>query len=443
MTSVSPADVHGTLAKHMLVDGYDLVLDLKRSQGSFLHDSRYGRRFLDFFSFFATNPIGINHLRMVEPSFRKKMGDVAIHNPSNSDVYTVEMAEFVETFSRLAIPKELPHLFVVAGGAVAVANALKAAMDWKVRKNLSRGLSEDRGTQVIHFREAFHGRTGYTVSLTNTADPRKTDFFAKFHWPRVVNPKITFPLQGENLHRVIELEKTSLAQIKQALVDHKDDIAALIIEPIQGEGGDNHFRKEFFHELRRLADENELMFILDEVQTGVGLTGKMWAYQHFDVVPDMICFGKKAQVCGFLAGPRIEEVANHVFEESARINSTWGGNLVDMVRSGRYLEIIEEESLLDNARDVGAHLLSRLQQLRDEFPHTVSNVRGRGLMCAFDLPDGEARDRFRQEAYKNHMLILGCGARSIRFRPTLTVTREECDQGIAITRRCLAALARR
>ncbi len=439
MVTVKPGDVHSTLAKHMLADGMDLVFDMKRSQGSYIYDRRDGRKYLDFFSFFVTYPVGINHPRIVEAAFKEKIADVAIQKPSNSDVYTVEMAEFVETYSRVAIPEYTPHLFLIAGGALAVENALKAAFDWKVRKNFSRGSSEERGQQVIHFEQAFHGRSGYTLSLTNT-DPRKTKYFPKFKWPRVTNPKITFPLDGRRLEEVIAAEAQAVVQIKQALAENDNDIAALIIEPIQGEGGDNHFRKEFFRELRTLADENEFMFIVDEVQTGLGLTGAMWAHEHMDVQPDMICFGKRAQVCGFLASPRIDEVEDNVFSESSRINSTWGGNLVDMVRATRYLEIIEEDRLVEHAREVGSKLLSGLEAFQDEFPRLVSNARGRGLMCAFDLPDGKTRDAFLNKAQEQGMLILGCGTRSIRFRSSLTLSEEECDEGLEIARRALGKL---
>ena len=438
MLTLKPADVHSTLAKHMLADGLDLVFDLSRSQGSYVYDSRSGRRFLDFFSFFATQPVGINHPKMHELAFRERLASVAIHNPSNSDVYTIEMAQFVETFDRVGIPEELPHLFMVAGGGVAVENALKTAFDWKVRKNLERGKGE-KGQQIIHFREAFHGRTGYTLSLTNTADPRKIMYFPKFDWPRIVNPKIRFPLE-DHLEELQKQEQKAVEEIEKAVASNPDDIAGLIIETIQGEGGDNHFRPEFFKKLRGLADEHEFLFILDEVQTGVGLTGKMWAYQHYDVKPDILAFGKKTQVCGILAGPRIDEVEKNVFRESSRINSTWGGNLVDMVRFGRYLEIIEAEGLVENARETGGHLLRELSRVGSDHPEQVENVRGRGLMCAFDLADGETRDRFRKLAFENGMLVLGCGSRSIRFRPSLSVKTEEIDQGIEIVRRILSKL---
>ena len=438
LTAMNPADVHGTLKKHMLVDGLDLVFDLKRSQWSYIYDSRNGRRFLDFFSFFATQPVGLNHPRMIEPAFKEKIAEVAIHNPTNSDVYTVPMAEFVDTFDRVAIPKELPYLFLVAGGSVAVENALKTAFDWKVRKNLARGRGE-KGSLVLHFREAFHGRTGYSISMTNTADPRKTMYFPKFDWPRIENPKLRFPV-ASHIDEVIAAEKEAVRQIEKAVKDHPDEIAALIIEPIQGEGGDNHFRPEFLRKLRDLADEHDFLFIVDEVQTGVGLTGKMWAYQHFGFTPDVLVFGKKTQVCGILVGRRIDEVEKNVFHESTRINSTWGGNLVDMVRFGRYLEIIEEEKLVDNSRQVGGHLLAGLEKLQEENPGRISNARGRGLMCAFDLPDAETRDRFKKLAFESGMLILGSGPKSIRLRPTLSVGKEEVEQGMAILRRVLSSL---
>ncbi len=438
LTTMKPADVHDTLRKHMLVDGMDLVFDLKRSQGAYIYDSRNGRRFLDFFSFFATQPVGFNHPMMHEPAFVEKITEVALQNPSNSDIYTVEMAEFVDTFDRVGIPPELPHLFLVAGGSVAVENALKVAFDWKVRKNLAAGKAEKQ-QKVLHFREAFHGRTGYTLSLTNTADSRKIMYFPKFDWPRIDNPKLRFPVEA-HVEEVIAAEKRAVSQIEKAIHDHPDEIAALIIEPIQGEGGDNHFRPEFLRKLRELADEHDFLYIVDEVQTGVGLTGKMWAYQNFGFTPDVLAFGKKTQVCGILAGRRIDEVENNVFRESTRINSTWGGNLVDMVRFGRYLEIIEKEKLVHNAAEVGSYLLRQLEAVQADNPDRISNARGRGLMCAFDLEDTDTRNRFRELAFDNGMLVLGCGTRSIRFRPTLTASQEDVDQGIGIAKKVLASL---
>jgi L-lysine 6-transaminase len=230
-----------------------------------------------------------------------------------------------------------------------------------------------------------------------------------------------------------------LNQIKDAIQKNTDDIAAIIIEPIQGEGGDNHFRKEFFVELRRIADENDILLIFDEVQTGIGLTGKMWAHEWF-VEPDMIAFGKKMQVCGFLSSTRVDEVEDNVFKVPSRLNSTWGGNLVDMVRSQRYLEIIKEENLVDNARAMGEILLNHLYGVQAEFPGLVSNARGRGLFCAFDLPSKEARQKFREIAFSKGLVMLGSGERSLRFRPPLNISEQEIKEGVRIIRDTLSAM---
>lgn len=433
---VMPAQVIPSLSKHMLVDGFNIVVDLHKSQGSYIVDAQTGKKYLDFFTFVASNPIGMNHPKLVEPEFLAKLARVAVNKPSLSDIYMQEQAEFVATFSRVAMPSYLPHAFFIEGGALAVENALKAAFDWKIRKNLARGYREEKGTQVIHFRQAFHGRSGYTMSLTNT-DPVKTALFPKFKWPRIHNPAVRFPLNDENLAQVKMEEDLAIKQIKQAFVDQRDDVAAIIIEAIQGEGGDNQFRKEFFVALRELADENDAMLIIDEVQTGIGLTGKMWGHQHY-VEPDMIAFGKKTQVCGFLCGKRIDEVEQNVFAVPSRINSTWGGNIVDMVRSQRYLEIIEEENLVDNARVMGEYLLQRLEELANDFPHIVSNARGVGLFAAFDLPGKELRDKVKNACYDNGLIILPSGDKSIRFRPPLNIARSEIDLGISILRKALS-----
>jgi L-lysine 6-transaminase len=437
--TVHPTEVHATLAKHMLVDGFDLVIDLKKSKGCRIHDSRFDKTFLDFFSFFSSSAVGMNHPALVDPAFLEKLAYVAVNKPSNSDVYSVEMAEFVETFARCVQPSTMPYAFFVDTGGLGNENALKTAFDWKVRKNFIKGYTEERGRQVIHFRHAFHGRTGYTLSLTNT-DPVKTNYFPKFKWPRILNPAVCHPLNEENLRQVEEDERTAVTQIKEAIMNNPDDIAAMIIEPVQAEGGDNHFRKEFFEQLRTLCDENEIILIFDEVQTGVGLTGRMWAYEHF-VTPDMISFGKKTHVCGFASNTRVDDVLDNVFHKAGRLNSTFGGNLVDMVRFTRIMQIIEEDHLVENARVQGAYLLAELTKLHEEFPRLVSNVRGLGMMCAIDLDTAQNRDELRRKAYEEGLILIGCGDRAIRFRPPLIITQEEIAEGIAVMRKALCELS--
>ena len=432
------ADVRDVLSRHMLTKGMmPMVLDMDESRGVRLRDQQSGRSYIDLFGFYASNPLGMNHPKLTEDeAFLDRLMDAALNKVTNSDVMTQHMGRFVNTFSRVGIPDTLPYLFFISGGALAVENALKAAFDWKVRKNFQKGYRREVGHQVLHFDQAFHGRTGYTMSLTNTADPRKTMYYPKFDWPRISNPKIHFPLDADEKARVAKAEEKALQQAKRYFHEQEDQIACVILEPIQGEGGDNHFRPSFLKRLKDLAHENDALLVFDEVQTGVGITGEFWAHQALGVTPDLMAFGKKTQVCGVLAGRKLDEVDDHVFETPSRINSTWGGNIVDMVRFDRILEIIEEDELVRHAGDVGSHLQMRLREFAEEFP-VVTNTRGRGLMCAFDLPSTEYRNAVRDATFEEGAIILGCGDRSIRFRSPLTISEDEVDDGIACIRRAL------
>lgn len=431
---VPAEDVLKSLSNYVLVDGYDFVMDLHESRDFILRDLRNGKEYLDFFTCFASIPLGYNHPKLSNVNFIDYLGRAALTKTSNSDIYTEEYATFIKTFGKIALPKEFKHTFFIDGGALAVENALKVAFDWKIRKNLANGII-NKGQQIIHFRHAFHGRTGYTMSLTNT-DPNKTALFPKFQWPRISNPKITFPLENY-IDEVIKLEEQAIQEIYQTIKNNPNDIAAIIIETIQGEGGDNHFRPEFLQKLRQISDENEIMLIFDEVQTGMGITGTFWAFEQMGVTPDIFAFGKKSQVCGIAATNRVDEVEDNVFRKSSRINSTWGGNLVDMVRSTRYLEIIEEDFILDNVKLQGKVLAGEMSRLQNEFPKIVSNVRNRGLFGAFDLPDADLRKRIIDELFKQGLFILPCGERSIRFRPALNVKADVIMEGFEMINRAI------
>src|SRR3989304_3646474 len=441
------SQVHAQIKKSLPPGSEPLVVDLDGSHGAYLRDALTGKEYIDFFTYFASAPVGHNHPKMHDAAFIERLLSAAISKPSSSDFYTTYMAEFVETFARLAMPADMRHLFLISGGALAVENGLKVAFDWKVRPNFAR-ISQPSsngalhridglGGRVIHFREAFHGRSGYTMTMTNTDDARKYLYFPKFDWPRVVNPKLHFPVTDQVIADVKRVEEIAIAQIEAAVQQYPGDIAALIIEPIQGEGGDNHFRPEFFKELRRLADEHEFLFIVDEIQSGMGITGKWWAIEHMGVKPDIIVFGKKAQVCGIIVGPRIDDVEDNVFAQESRINSTWGGDLTDMVRSQRFLEILHEENLLENAAKMGKRLLTGLQSVADSSKGFVTNVRGLGLMAAFDVPDKAARDALQERLKENGLYALKSGARSIRFPGMLDTPADIIDKTIKIVEKSL------
>jgi len=439
--TVTPDQVNDTLSQHILADGFDLTYDMGQSQGAYIYDSKYKRKLLDFFTCFASVPLGYNHPKMLnDENFKHNLLQAAMANPSNSDVYTQQYAQFVKTFGAIGIPSYLPHAFFIAGGGLAIENAIKVAMDWKVQKNFAKGYKEEKGFKVLHFEKAFHGRTGYTLSLTNTSAD-KTKWFAKFDWPRVSVPTVKFPLENDNLSQAIHTEEVSIAQIKKAFADHKDEICAIIIEPIQSEGGDNHLREEFLIQLRSIADENDAFLIYDEVQTGVGLTGKFWCHQHYSekARPDILAFGKKMQVCGILVGSKVDEIENNVFNVPSRINSTWGGNLVDMVRATQILQIVEEDQLCENAATVGQYLQENLKDLSVTYDQ-MTNIRGKGLLCAFDFPDAAMRNTFIRKGLENNVMFLGCGAQTVRFRPALIIEKSHIDEGLTVMKKILKEL---
>jgi L-lysine 6-transaminase len=435
--SVPATAVHDVLRRHLLVDGLDLVLDLTASRGSTLVDERTGTAYLDLFTFFASSALGMNHPALADdPVFRAELLTAALNKPSNSDVYTAPMARFVETFARVLGDPALPHLFFVEGGALAVENALKVAFDWKSRWNAAHGRDPRLGSNVLHLREAFHGRSGYTMSLTNT-DPVKVARFPQFAWPRIPAPYLA-PRTD-----MASREREALIAARAAFVLHEHDIACFVMEPIQGEGGDHHFRPAFLQAMQALCREFDALFVLDEVQTGCGLTGSAWAYQQLGVQPDVVAFGKKTQVCGVMAGGRVDEVADNVFAVGSRLNSTWGGSLTDMVRARRIFEVIEADHLIARAALLGPELLALLNGLAEQHGQ-ITDVRGRGLMCAFSLPNAELRDAVLTTLRKKeHVLLLGCGRRSVRFRPALTVSPDELAAGVAALDRVLHHLVRK
>ncbi len=432
-TTIKQETVHEKLGKHILADGYPIVMDVVKSHGSYIVDQD-GVEYLDMFSMFASASIGYNHPHIVAQS--DFLGKHAVNKPAMSDIYTKEYAELVETFSRVAMPEELQYCFFICGGALAVENALKAAFDWKTKLNFSKGIDVEAG-QVIHFKQAFHGRSGYTLSLTNTKDPRKHQYFPKFDWPRIENPKIIFPQTDVNIAQTKENEINAINQIREALSTRKDQIACIIIETIQGEGGDNYFRPEFLQQLRDICDQEEILLIFDEVQTGMAMTGKMWAFQHYGVTPDIISFGKKTQVCGILANKeKLDVIPDNVFKESSRINSTFGGNYIDMLRFKLILEVIEQEDLVENAAEMGTYLVEQLEQIAKE-TGKISKVRGKGLFVAFDFETDEELAQFLNKCFEQKLILLSCGETSVRFRPHLNVSKQELDLALDIVKEAL------
>ena len=416
------------LKRRMLVDGYRIVIDHAKSHGAFLHNQIDGKKYLDFYSFFGSLPLGFNYPGLKNPAYQRALEEASQTKIALSDLYSPHFARFVDCFDTVALRKKFKYLFFVEGGGLGVENALKTAFDWKTRTNQKAGKNIEANV-VIHFKECFHGRTGYTMSMTDSPDPRKTQYFPKFPWPRISNPKINpHPSTPEAKIPVEEREQESIQQIHSILKEFPHTVAAIVIEPIQSEGGDNHFRAEFLERLREIADNQNVLLIFDEVQTGMGATGFWWAWEHFNVKPDILVFAKKLQVAGIAVTDRIDGV-DHVFKISSRINSTFGGNLTDMVRATRFIELIHTEGLLKNVAARGKEILRGLNHLSKKFP--LMNIRGLGGLIAFDVATHEQRQAILKTAIeKEHLLLLPSGKFSVRLRTTLTLTSAEVDEGL-------------
>ncbi len=435
-SEVPAHEVPAVLSRSILADGFDFVLDTEQSRGSYLVDARTGDRYLDMFTFFASSALGD------EPSGADGPPGVARRTGRHRGQQAEQLRylhrhhgpvrRYVHQGARR--PGTAAPVLHRRGGALAVENALKVAFDWKSRRNESRGGLAAPGSRVLHLRGAFHGRSGYTMSLTNT-DPNKVARFPKFDWPRIDAPYLRPGVDP------VALEAESLRQARAAFEAYPDDIACFIAEPIQARAVIGISAPEFFAAMRALCDEFDALLIFDEVQTGCGMTGTAWAYQQLGVRPDVVAFGKKTQVCGLMAGGRVDDVPDNVFAVSSRINSTWGW------QPHRYGPVPAHpgghrsrrpDAQRKGARRPPAGPLAR-RGIRVP-PALVRDPRGRGLMCAFSMPSGAARDELVNRLWDRHVIMLPSGVDSVRFRPALTVSRDELDAAVDAVRAVLNTL---
>lgn len=428
------------LRDHVTGDFSDILVDVRASSGCWLVDAQDGARYLDMSMFFASAPIGHNHPGLHgSADFDETLLTASRMKPANPDFATAEQIRFAETFLRVFGSADMPYVFFIDGGGLAVENALKVAFDWKTQHNAARGLAV-RGSRVLHLEHAFHGRTGYTMSLTNT-DPAKTRDFPVFDWPRIPSPAVNDMSRWDE-PGLLEEERRALAAAEAEFRRHPHEIACFVFEPVQGEGGDRHLRPQFLTAMAELCRSNDALFVADEVQSGFGLTGDRWASETLGLEPDLIAFGKKTQVCGVLGGRRVREIGTNAFREASRLSSTWGGNLVDMVRATRILEIVERDGLFENARTTGEYLVGQLREIAAEHPGMVTNPRGRGLMCAITLRDTAQRDRVISRALGSHgVIFLPSGVRELRWRPPLSVSESELAIAVDALRVVLKEMA--
>jgi L-lysine 6-transaminase len=397
-----------------------------------------GQRLFDWVGYYGSKLLGHNHPGLYEPNYSKRLLVAANNKVANPDFLTLECLEYYRLLYRLAPEVMRNHhleVYSVNSGAEAVENMMK----YMVAKFNQKQAMKDRpaaSRRFIYFDHAFHGRTVYALGITQTVDPVATKDFHGL--TSGGNLKLAFPAYDNDESREDNLEKvqSALEGVESLLRFMSDEIVGIIVEPIQGAGGHRCAMPEFFRGLSELCHKYSVYLGFDEVQTGLGATGKMWAVDHFDLPypPQAIATGKKfGNGVVYMLEP---------LEDIGVLDSTWGGNLADMVRVVREMEIVESEDLVSKAATNGARLATGLQTLVEKHRPIVTNVRGLGLYQGFTLDTPERKGALVQAARDQFgLLLLGAGKRSIRTRPNLSVTSGEIDQFIDLLDQAIATVS--
>ncbi len=376
---------------------YPLVV--KTGKGVYLWDVD-DKKYLDFSSNVCSSNVGYNHPKILE--IIKQYSKIGTHKLAGQDFFIEEQANLAEKLLKI-VPKNLKKVFFTNSGAEANENCLKFAY----RK---------KGPLVgVSCLGAFHGRTLGALSFTFSKKVHKKNY------PELNHERIKF-CTNDNDAEIDNIEKK---------ISESKDIAFIIVEPVQGEGGYNIASKRFLKTLRKVATANDVPLIIDEIQTGMGRTGVWWALEHYGIEPDIMSVAKSLQVGASITSEKYDP------KEPGAVSSTWGGgSRIDLAVGLKTIEIIEKEKLLSKSKKNGAYLLSRLKELEEDFD-VVSNARGLGMMCAFDLPNEKIKDKFEFNCFKNGLIILGCGEKSIRAIPPLIIKKGEIDKGLDILEKVL------
>ncbi len=413
------------LSAYVIATPYPFALDIEKCEGMWLQTVD-GQRLFDWAGYYGSKLIGHNHPGLYEEGYVRRLVVAANNKVANPDFLTQECLEYYRMLFRLG-PESMREggtmeVYAVNSGAEAVENMMKYLVAKFNQKKLVQGATPTN-RRFLYFDRAFHGRTVFALGVTQTIDPVATK---DFHGLTVGgNIKLPFPAYSSD-----ESEETNLANAKRALDQVEtalnlmsEEIVGIIVEPIQGAGGHRVAVKEFFQGLSELCERYAVYLAFDEVQTGLGATGKIWALDHFDLpyAPMAVATGKK-----FGAGV---VYMREPLDDIGVLDSTWGGTLADMVRVLQEVQIMEKEALVERAAATGEYLSQSLERLVKEFSPVTSNVRGLGLYQGFSLSTTELRNTLIRIAREEHsVLLLGAGNRSIRLRPNLNVTPADVDE---------------
>ncbi|MSP56152.1 MAG: aminotransferase class III-fold pyridoxal phosphate-dependent enzyme [Myxococcales bacterium] len=425
------------------------VIDDAASQGCSLVDVD-GNVFLDMFSSFALGALGYNHPAMVAVARSEAFARAAINPTSTPFLTTSTWFDFMQAMEHRYAPRGMARMFCVDAGGEGVEAAVKAAfiVHGEKRREKAGGspdplalgeaekarVMENAGTDavLVSFAGAFHGRGLGPMSATHSKLMHKADLPA-FPWPMVTFPANRFPL-ARFAEENAKAEAYSLAELSRVLDQYAGRVAAVLVEPMQSEGGDRHASAAFFRGVQRLAGDAGAALILDEVQTGVAITGTMWAHEQLDLPrpPDLVTFGKKMQLGGFFA------TSDYDIRRFGRMYQTRNGDRARAMLAHTTLLTIDAEDLLTNVRETGRFFLAGLEGIAERYPSLITEARGLGFLLAFDLPAPASRDDFLGRCMKRGVFASYTGTRSVRIRPHLITGVAEVEEALA----CFDAVAR-
>lgn len=413
------------------------LADYEKSLGNYITDVD-GNTYLDLYAQISSIALGYNNPALIKAAQSPEMIRALVDRPALGNFPSKDLDKILKQILKSA-PKGQDHVWSGLSGADANELAFKAAFiyyrakqrgydtDFSEKENISVMDNDSPGAPhlaVLSFKRAFHGRLFASGSTTCSKPIHKLDFPA-FHWPHAEYPSYKYPLD-ENSDENRKEDDRCLAIVEELIKTWSIPVAALIIEPIQSEGGDNHASKYFLQKLRDITLKHNVVYIIDEVQTGVGATGKLWCHEYADIQPpvDLVTFSKKFQSAGyFFHDPKF--IPNKPYRQF----NTWCGEPARMIIAGAIGQEISDKKLTEQCSRVGDYLYKKLEDLQKKYPENFQNLRGkgRGTFIAWDLPTGEKRDLLLKKLKLNGCNVGGCAVHAVRLRPSLTFEEKHAD----------------
>ncbi|KAK6465641.1 4-aminobutyrate aminotransferase [Scheffersomyces coipomensis] len=415
------------------------VVDYVKSLGNYISDAD-GNKLLDVYCQIASIPLGYNNPALIEAAKSDDMLYALIDRPALACFPSTNYAQILQEGILAAAPPSMTKVWTALSGSDANETAYKAAFMYQhahkrgsldftseelssVMNNEAPGASD---MVILSFDRGFHGRLFGSLSTTRSKAIHKLDIPA-FPWPKAPFPSLKYPLQ-DFIKENHDEEIGCLQEFERIIVEdyepHK--IAAIIVEPVQSEGGDNHASSFFFQGLRDITLKHDILMIVDEVQTGVAASGKFWAHEHWNLTtpPDMVTFSKKFQAAGFyFSNPELQP------NQPYRQFNTWCGDPSKAIIARSIYQEITKHNLVEKTAQVGDYLYDGLKQIINKYPGKVLNLRGEkyGTFIAWDCYDAEVRNNILLECRKRGVNIGACGDVAIRLRPTLTFEAKHAD----------------